>query len=77
MTNSYTKLQVNILNDGKKSPESLILAKGNNYYKSMSSVTKLKLDLLYVMTNLYTKFQVNFAKDSREKSGQQNLIKRQ
>ena len=27
----------------------------------MSSVTKLKLDLYYVMTNSYTKFQVNIS----------------
>ena len=46
-----------------------ILAKGNNSCKSKLSVTKLKLDLYYVMTNLYTKFQVNISKDSREKSG--------
>ena len=35
----------------------------------MSSVTKLELDLYYVMTNLYTKFEVNISKDGREKSG--------
>ena len=29
----------------EKSPENYILAKGNNFCKSMSSVTKLKLDL--------------------------------
>ena len=34
-------------------------------------MTKLKLDLYYVMTNLYTKFQVNISKDCREKSGKQ------
>ena len=32
-------------------------------------MTKLKLDLYYVMTNSYTKFQVSISKDSREKSG--------
>ena len=32
-------------------------------------MTKLKLDLYYVMTNLYTKFQVNISQDCREKSG--------
>ena len=37
----------------------------------MSSVTKLELDLYYVMTNSYTKFQVNISKDGREKSGKQ------
>ena len=37
----------------------------------MSRVTKLKLDLYYVMTNLYTKFQVNILNDGREKSGKQ------
>ena len=34
-------------------------------------MTKLKLDLYYVMTNIYTKFQVNILKDGREKSGKQ------
>ena len=34
----------------------------------MSSVTKLKHNMQYVMTNLYTKFQVNISKDCREKS---------
>ena len=52
----------------EKSPENLILAKGNNSCKSRSSVTKLKLDLFYVMTNSYTKFQVNISNDDREKS---------
>ena len=32
-------------------------------------MTKLRLDLHYVMTNSYTKFYVNLSKDSREKSG--------
>ena len=32
-------------------------------------MTKLKLDLYYVMSNLYNKFQVNISKDGREKSG--------
>ena len=35
----------------------------------MSSVTKLKLDLYYVMTNSYTEFEVNISKDSGKKSG--------
>ena len=52
----------------EKSPENLILAKGNNSYKSGSRMTKLELDLCYVMTNSYTKFEVNVSKDSREKS---------
>ena len=34
----------------------------------MSSVTKLKFDLYYVITNSYTKFEVNISKDCREKS---------
>ena len=46
--------------------ENLILAEGNNSRRSMSSVTKLKLDLNYVMTNSYTKCQVNISKDHRE-----------
>ena len=53
----------------EKIPENWILAKGNNSPKSRSSVTKLKLDLYYVMINSYTKFQVNISKDDREKSG--------
>ena len=32
-------------------------------------MTKVDLDLYYIMTNSYTKFQVNISKDSREKSG--------
>ena len=37
----------------------------------MSSVTKLKLDLYYVIKNLYTRIsnQVNISKECREKSG--------
>ena len=42
----------------------------------MSSLTKLKHDLYYVITNSYTKFQVNISKDCREKSGKQNFSKR-
>ena len=53
----------------EKNIENLILAKGNNSRKSMSSVTKLNLDLYYVMSNSYTEFQVNISKDDREKSG--------
>ena len=53
----------------EKSPENLMLAKGNNCCKRKSSVTKLKLDLYYVTTNSYTKLQVNISKDGREKSG--------
>ena len=30
-------------------------------------MTKLKLDLYYVMTNSYTEFEVNISKDCREK----------
>ena len=40
-------------------------------------MTKLKLDLYYVMTNSYTKLQVNTSKDCREKSGKQNFSKGQ
>ena len=58
-----------------KSPENLILTKGNNSHKIQSSVTKLKLDLYYVMTNSYTKFQVNISKDSIEKSRKLILAK--
>ena len=61
----------------EESPENKILTKGNNYSKSKSSVTKLKLDLYYVMTNSYTKFQVNISKAGREKSGKQNFSKGQ
>ena len=43
-------------------------AKGNNSCKSKSSLTKLKLELYYVMTNLCSKFQVTISKDGREKS---------
>ena len=38
-------------------------------------MTKLKLDLFYVMKNSYTKFQFNISKDDREKSEKQNLAK--
>ena len=61
----------------EKSLENLILAKDNNSYKSRSSVTKLELELYYVMTNSYTKFQVNIPKDDREKSGKPNFRKGQ
>ena len=40
----------------EKSPENLILAKGNNSCKCRSSKIKLELELYYVMTNSYTKF---------------------
>ena len=63
MSSQYLKRQQ------RKGPKNLILAKGNNSCKSESNVTKLKLDLLYVMTNSHTKFQVNIAKDNREKFG--------
>ena len=36
-------------------------------------MTKLELDLYYVMTNLYNKFQVNILKDGREKSGKRKF----
>ena len=61
----------------EKSPENLILAKGNNSCKSMSSVTKRELDLYYVKTNSYTKFQVNVSKDDREKFRKLNFSKGQ
>ena len=53
----------------EKSPENKILTKGNNSRKSRSGVTKLKLDLYYVLKNSFTTFQVNISKDGREKSG--------
>ena len=53
----------------EKSLENWISAKGNNSYKRRLNVTKLKLDLYYVMTNSYTKFQVNISKDDWEKFG--------
>ena len=56
-------------NTAEKSMGNQILAKGNNYCKSRSSVTELKLDVYDVMTNSYTKFKVNISKDCREKSG--------
>ena len=43
----------------------------------MSSVTKLNVDLYYVMKNSYTKFQVNISEDDREKSGKLNFSKGQ
>ena len=45
----------------EKGLENKILGKGNNCCKSRSSVTKLELDLCYVMTNSYTKLQVNIS----------------
>ena len=36
-------------------------------------MTKLKLDLYYVVTNSYTKNQVSISKDGREKSGKLNI----
>ena len=53
----------------KKSPENEIFAKGNNSCKTMSSTTKVKLDLYNIKTNPYTKFQVNISKDDWEKFG--------
>ena len=38
-------------------------------------MTKLKLDLYYVVTNVYTKNQVNISKDGREKPGKLNFSK--
>ena len=40
-------------------------------------MTKLELELYYVMINSYTKFQVNISKDDREKSGKLNFSKGQ
>ena len=78
MTNSYTKFQVNIISkDSRGKSGKLNLVKGNNSYKSRSSITKLELDLYYVKRNSYTKFQVNISKDSREKSGKLNFSKGQ
>ena len=50
----------------EESLENRIWSKGNNSRKSPSSMTKLKLDLYYVMTNPYTKFKVNISKDDRQ-----------
>ena len=61
----------------EKSLENKILAKGNNFGKRRSSMTKLKLDLYYVMINSYTKLQVNILKDGREKSRKLNFSKGQ
>ena len=61
----------------EKSTENRILEKGYNSCKSRSSVTKLKLDLYYVMTNSYTEFEVNISKDCREKYGKLNFSKGQ
>ena len=63
----------------EKSPENKILTKGNDSSKRTSSVTKLKIDLYYVMTNsyMYTIFQVNISKAGREKSGKHNFSKGQ
>ena len=63
---------------GEESPENEILAKGNNSIKSRSNMTKLKLDLYYVIkTNSYMKFQLNMSKDDKEKSGKRNFSKGQ
>ena len=43
----------------EKSLENESLAKGSNSCKSRSSMTKLELELYYVMTNSYTKFEVS------------------
>ena len=69
MTNHIPNLKSISQTTAEKSLENKILAKGNYSSKSKSSVTKLELDLYYVMTNSYTKFEVNISKDSREKSG--------
>ena len=61
----------------EKSPENLIWAKGNNSCKSRSSMTRLELELYYVMTISYTKFEVNIFKDCRKKSGKLNFRKGQ
>ena len=45
----------------EKSQENYILEKGFNSCKNGSIVTKLELDLYYVMTNSYAKFQVNIS----------------
>ena len=61
----------------EKSPENLILAKGNYSRKSRSSVTKFKLDLYNVMTKSVTKFQVNISNDNREEFGKLIISKGQ
>ena len=55
-----------ISKDDRETSGKLISAKGNNSCKSRSGVTKLFLNLYYVMTNSYTKFKVEISKDSRE-----------
>ena len=49
--------EVNISKDGRVLNSGKLLTIGNNSCKNRSSVTKLKLDLFYVITNLYTTFQ--------------------
>ena len=49
--------------------ENQILAKGNNSWKSRSSVTKVELDLYFVMTNSYTKSQKTAEKSPENWSG--------
>ena len=67
MTNPIPNFKSIFQKTAEKSPENLNLGKGNNSYKSKSSLTTVELDLYYVKTNSYTKFQVNISKDSREK----------
>ena len=60
----------------EKSLENLILAKGNNSCESESIVTKLEVELYYIMTNPYTKFEVNISKYDREKFGKTKFLQR-
>ena len=53
----------------KKSPENVILGKGNNSCKNRSNATKVELDLYDVKTNSYMTFQLNMSKDDKKKSG--------
>ena len=48
-------------------------SKGQYSCKSRSGVTKLLLNLYYVMTNSYTKFQVNISKTA-EKSPENEIL---
>ena len=61
----------------EKSPETQILANGNNSYKNVSGATKLEFVLYHVKANSYTKFKGNISKDCRENSGKLHFSKGQ
>ena len=48
-TNQYTKFQANISKDDREKSAKLNFSKGNNSFKSRWSVTKVELDLYYVV----------------------------